>query len=244
MDWGFARNAAFLTGGRARMREMYELRPAPSPAFDDTASVLLDDPANIYVFHAPHTTAFRGVWEAFDRVAQQRGLQLALDLAIPERDGTPHTLIYTAAPVARTFTVSPALATRNATFGGGLTLLGGKVDYDATRSEVAVRLWWRSTAERLPDDTVLLHLVDQASGAVVAVADQQPLRGHYPFSQWERGEVVEDPRWIALPAGLPPGIYQARVGVYDTPTGQRRPIDDPLGDAAGDSLMLDTFEVR
>jgi len=56
--------------------------------------------------------------------------------------------------------------------------------------------------------------------------------------------VVEDPRWVTLPTGLPPGIYQVRVGVYDTPTGQRRPINDPLGDAAGDSLMLDTFEVR
>lgn len=49
-------------------------------------------------------------------------------------------------------------------------------------------------------------------------------------------------RNLALP-GLPPGVYQIRIGVYNTHTGARRRIHDPLNDAAGDSLMLDTFEI-
>ncbi len=49
-------------------------------------------------------------------------------------------------------------------------------------------------------------------------------------------------RWISLPA-MPPATYQIRIGVYNTLTGERRHIQDPLNDAAGDSLMLDTFEI-
>jgi hypothetical protein len=56
--------------------------------------------------------------------------------------------------------------------------------------------------------------------------------------------VVLDPHWVTLPGDLPAGVYQVRVGVYDRATGQRRAIQDPQNDAAGDSLMLQTFEVR
>lgn len=170
--------------------------------------------------------------------------QLQLVSAIPERDGTPHTLVYTATDAPRNFTISPTLATRRATFDDALTLLGGQVNYDPAAREVALQLHWQANADRLPDDTVLVHIVDQSTGEARLVADQQPLYGHYPFSQWQRGEVVDDPRWISLPADVPPGIYQVRIGVYNTQTGERRQISDPLNDAAGNSLMLATFEVK
>ena len=79
---------------------------------------------------------------------------------------------------------------------------------------------------------------------VVVNADQQPLYGSYPFSQWQKGEVVTDQRWISLPADIKPGIYQVRVGVYDAKTGTRRSIDDPQHDSAGNSLMLHFFEIK
>lgn len=245
MDWGFARNLAFLTLNhtRVQMKEMYEMRPAPSPQYEDTASVLLRDPANVYVFHAPASTAFGGQWEVFERTAQKMHKQLTLDAALPEGDGAPNTLVYTATDAPPQFAVSLTLATRNARFDQALTLLGGAVAYDPARNEVAVRLYWRADAANLPDDTVLVHIVDQSNGQVVLAADQQPLYGNYPFPRWQAGEVVEDPRWVSLPPGLAPGIYQVRIGVYHTATGERRAIADPLNDAAGNSLMLATFEV-
>ncbi len=244
LDWGFARNVNFLTRNRVQLQEAYEFLPAPSPKFQDAASVLLREPANVYVAHAAGNETFRGYRDAFERQALRMHKRLQLLAAFPERDGTPHTLVYTAADAPRTFTISPSLATRNATFDDALTLLGGQVGYDPSAREVAVRLHWQSDADRLPDDTVLVHIVDQGTGEIRLVADQQPLYGSYPFSQWQKGEVVDDPRWVSLPADVPPGVYQVRIGVYNTETGARRRIRDPQNDAAGDSLMLGTFEVK
>ncbi|MCS6849275.1 MAG: glycosyltransferase family 39 protein [Anaerolineae bacterium] len=244
MDWGFERNIALLTQGRVRMREAYEYTRDPSPRFTDTSLVLLREPNNVYLFHSPETTAFGGHWERFERAALKSRMQLVQVAALHERDGVTNTLIYVAKPAPRTFT-TPALAEpRNAMLSSGAELIGGDVRYDPARREVSVMLYWRALADALPDDTVLLHIVNQATGEVVLAADTQPVYGAYPFPQWQRGEVVTDPHWVALPEGLPPGTYQVRVGAYDPQTGQRRAIADPRNDAAGDSLMLQTFEVN
>jgi 4-amino-4-deoxy-L-arabinose transferase-like glycosyltransferase len=245
MDWGFERGVAVLTQGRVRMKERYEFTQAPSPMFEDMSAVLLRDSNHLYVFHAPQTTAFAGHWQAFERVAMKSRKQLVLEQTLTERDGVTNTLIYTAQPMARSFEAPASMASpRNATFDSGLTLLGGDVRYDPAKRDVAVMLHWQSNAETLPNDTVLLHIVDQSTGNVVVAADTQPVYGAYPFTQWQQGEVVLDPHWVSLPADLPAGVYQVRVGAYDRTTGQRRAINDPQNDAAGNSLMLHTFEVR
>ena len=107
-----------------------------------------------------------------------------------------------------------------------------------------LQLYWQSSADQQSDDTVLMHIVDQSNGQVVVNADQRPVYGSYPFTHWQKSEVVTDPRWITLPDDLKPGVYQVRVGVYDRTTGVRRTITDPLNDAAGNSLMLHSFEVK
>lgn len=244
MDWGFERGVALLTQGRVRMTEAYEFTQAPSPKFADTSTVLLRDPDNVYLFHAPQTTAFGGHWEIFERAAMKSRKQLVLEQTLTERDGVTNTMIYTAQPMTRTFEVPALTSPRNATFDSGLTLLAGDVNYDVAKHEVSVMLHWQSNASALPDDVVLLHIVDQSNGNVVLTADTQPVYGAYPFPQWQKGEVVLDPHWVTLPANLPAGVYQVRVGVYDRATGQRRAINDPQDDAAGNSLMLHTFEVR
>ena len=244
LDWGFGSSVAFLTQDRVRTREMYEYLPEPSPKFADVATVMLRDPANVYLFHSPDSTAFPGTLEVVQRQAAKQHKQLVLAQVINERSGISNTLIYTAEDTPRNFVVSPTLATRNAIFAGGLMLLGGDVNYDAAKHEVVVQLYWQNTAAHQPDDTVLMHVVNQSTGEVVLTADQQPLYGSYPFSQWQQGEVVTDLRWVSLPPDLKPGIYQVRVGVYDTRTGERRAIDDPQRDAAGNSLMLHFFEIR
>lgn len=244
MDWGFERSIALLTQGRVRMREVYEYTQDPSPRFTDTSLVLLREPDNVYLFHAPETTAFHGHWERFERAALKSRMQLVQIAALHERDGMTNTLIYVAEPAPRVFD-APALADpRGATLSSGVALIGGTVRYDSAQREVSVMLYWRALVDALPDDVVLLHIVNQATGEVVLAADTQPVYGAYPFPQWQRGEVVTDPHWVTLPEDLPPGVYQVRVGAYDRQSGQRRAIADPRNDAAGDSLMLQAFEVR
>jgi hypothetical protein len=244
MDWGFGASVEFLTQDKTRMKEMYEYQPEPSGKFADLATVMLRDASNVYVFHSPELTAFPGYLPAMQRQAAKQHKELVLAQTINERSGLANTLIYTAQATPRSFVVSPTLATRNAVFSGGLTLLGGTAQYDAAQHEIAVQLYWQNNATGQPDDTVLMHVVNQSTGEVVVNADQQPLYGSYPFSQWQKGEVVTDQRWISLPGDIKPGVYQVRVGVYDTKTGTRRSIDDPQHDSAGNSLMLHFFEIK
>jgi hypothetical protein len=243
MDWGFERGIALLTKGRLRLREAYEYTQSPSARFAALSTILLREPANVYLFHAPHVTAFGGHWAIFQRTALKMRRELVQAHAINERDGTPHTFVYVARMMQRTFALPALRNPRHARLGSDLELLGGEVNYDPALREVSIMLYWRAHSDTLPDDTVLLHIVNQSTGEVVAVGDAQPSYGYYPFSQWQAGEVVADPHWVTLPADLPAGTYQARVGVYDTATGQRRAIVDPLQDAAGDSLMLQTFDL-
>ena len=98
MDWGFARNVEVLTEGRVRPIEAYEMRPRPSPGFAGKCTELLAEPSNVYLFHVPRHTAFRGVWEVFARAAEQSGRTLRLESTVHERDGAPLALIYTADP--------------------------------------------------------------------------------------------------------------------------------------------------
>lgn len=159
------------------------------------------------------------------------------------RDGEPAIQLYTASDARASFGIDPTLADRNAVFASGVTLLGGRITHDPARSEVRVDLQWRSDVDRLAADSILLHVIDQSNGALVADGDHQPIYDNHPFDAWQRGEVVVDTYWVQLPPDLPPGTYQIRVGIYDRTTGQRRAIDDPRNDAGGDSLMLATFAV-
>jgi 4-amino-4-deoxy-L-arabinose transferase-like glycosyltransferase len=243
MDWGFNRNLEFLSNLKRKPTELFETRPQPSPKFNDVSSVALRDPANLYLFHTPAHTFFKGHWEVFEREAQKAHKALRLAATFGERDGAPNTLVYTAVDAPPSFAISDTLAGRNARFETGPVLLGGRVSYDASRREVAALLQWQSAAPRLPDDTILVHIVREATGDIIANGDVQPVYGSYRFPAWQPGEVVVDPHWVALPEGLAPGVYQVRVGLYDTQTKQRRAIDDPLKDASGNSLMLARFSV-
>lgn len=243
MDWGFSRNLEFLSNLKRKPTELFETRPQPSPKFNDASSVALRDPANLYLFHTPAHTFFKGHWEVFEREAQKAHKALSLAAAFGERDGAPNTLVYAAADAPPSFAISDTLAGRNARFETGPVLLGGQVTYNASRREVAALLQWQSAAPRLPDDTVLVHIVREATGDVVANGDVQPVYGSYRFPAWQPGEIVIDPHWVSLPEGLAPGMYQVRIGLYDTQTRQRRVIDDPLKDADGNSLMLGRFTI-
>lgn len=244
MDWGFRRNVNLLTRDAVEPSEAFSYSPQPDSAFANTASVLLRDPATLYLFHTPETTLFGGRFDALQRAATQQHKTLTLEQTYSTRDGEAAILLYSARDTARTFDISPTLATRNAVFDNGVTLLGGRITHDPARREVKVELQWQSNVDALPADNVLLHVIDQSNGALIANGDHQPVYGNYPFDRWQRGEVVLDTTWVALPERLPPGVYQIRIGIYDRATQTRYGVRDPLNDVGGNTLMLQTFEVR
>ena len=243
MDWGFRRNLQFLSNLKLSPQEVYEPTQRPSAKFNDMSAVLLRDPQNTYLFHPPAQTFFSGRWEMFNREAQKAHKVVVIEKQLTERDGVPNSWIVTAHDAPRSFVISPTLAGRNAAFDTGVLLLGGHVSYDPAAREAAISLQWQAQKGGLPDDTVLVHIVNQNTGEVAATGDTQPVYGSYKMPAWQKDEVALDPHWVALPA-LKPGVYQVRVGLYDTATKNRRAIADPQNDAAGNSLMLATFEVK
>jgi hypothetical protein len=100
-----------------------------------------------------------------------------------------------------------------------LTLLG----YDQlpiTNNELPIILYWRSEAPLSLDYTTFVH-IRNAAGENVAQKDQPPLKGAYPTSLWDPGEIIADKMVIPLPDNLPVGEYQLVIGLYDFQTGQR-----------------------
>lgn len=241
MDWGFRRSVQLLSLGRVVPREVVEFAPAPSPRFADVSAVLLRSPENVYLFHTPDATAFGGHWDVFARQAQVARKVLVLEDELTDFDRRPNTRLYIAVEARPGFAVSATLTGRNAGFATGVTLLGGSAEYRRAAGEVEIQAQWQRGDAPAPDDTVLVHIVEEATGRVVAHGDAKPAYGNHPFPRWLPGEVVIDPRWVALPTGLEPGAYQVRIGLYDSVTGARRAISDPRNDAAGDSLMLARF---
>jgi hypothetical protein len=77
--------------------------------------------------------------------------------------------------------------------------------------ELELTLYWQALAAGQEDFSHFVHLVDAATGEIVAQHDAMPRRNSYPTSQWAAAEIVADP--LALHQ-LPPGDYRLAVGLY------------------------------
>jgi hypothetical protein len=122
------------------------------------------------------------------------------------------------------------------------------VGYDLPQAIVAagetlpLTLTWETLGTFEADYTVFVHLVGE-SGQPLAQADGPPLSGVYPTRFWDVGERLADPYLVEVPAGVPPGDYELRVGMYLLATGDRLPLLSADGQAVGDSVLLETVAV-
>lgn len=116
-------------------------------------------------------------------------------------------------------------------FGEAIRLRGVDVDATAARPGGSLRLtlYWQSLAAAREDYTVFAHLVGDAPQPVAQV-DGPPAFGMFPTSRWQPGDLVRDPRELALPPDLPPGRYTVLVGLYRPGDGTRvAPTAPPPG---------------
>lgn len=151
-----------------------------------------------------------------------------------------HTIIFQpeAAVYAMTWPYLEEATPQNrvdATFGEAIGLLG----YDlAVDESLDLTLYWQSETAVDQSYDVFVHVVD-AAGDIVAQADRPPVGGLAATDVWQPGDLVRDPLTIALPADLPPGRYEIRVGLYQRESGARLPVRGAA--ATADALPLATF---
>ncbi len=129
--------------------------------------------------------------------------------------------------------------------------LGNQVEligYDVAEGEVEVgervqlTLYWRALVEMERDYTVFTHLVDE-EGRIWGQDDTEPLRGGYPTSFWDVGEIVKDEYELIVKEGTPAGEYLLEVGMYLLSTGERLPLLEE-GKVVGDRILLREVTVR
>lgn len=105
--------------------------------------------------------------------------------------------------------------------------------------QLSITLYWRSESQLPLDYTVFVHIRNSA-GEIVAQKDQPPLKGAYPTSLWDPGEIIADEITIPLPVELPAGEYKIVIGMYDFSTGMRLAIPGN----PENSLTLSTMEIN
>jgi hypothetical protein len=115
-------------------------------------------------------------------------------------------------------------------------------DVDQSNEELHLTLYWETLAAMGYDYTIFVHLLDAAGNQVVQQDAEPWWEVSIPTTTWQPGEKLRDRHTLSLPADLPAGIYQLRIGIYYWQTLERLPVLD-AGAPIGDFVDLGTVEL-
>jgi 4-amino-4-deoxy-L-arabinose transferase-like glycosyltransferase len=104
-------------------------------------------------------------------------------------------------------------------------------------------LRWQAQTHILQSYSAFVHLVD-AQGRMWAQHDGAPLNALHPTTHWVEGEIISDPRELALPQGVPEGRYRLQAGMYLPETMEHLPVLGAEGQPLGDAAILDYVKVE
>jgi hypothetical protein len=105
------------------------------------------------------------------------------------------------------------------TINDDLILAGYKLEPESATAgaRVWVTLYWQAVADVTHDYVILLRLLDQ-EGQEMAYWLGRPVRSGYPSTEWQSGQIVQDPWLLLLPADAKLGTYPLEVAVFDAAT--------------------------
>jgi hypothetical protein len=138
-----------------------------------------------------------------------------------------------------------------ADLGGQVRLTGYDLEDDEIQagSKLDLTLYWQAIGKLSRNYKEFVHLVPASESAIpseeriVSQVDRQPAGDAYPTSIWEPGDILKGKYHLEVGKDVHPGMYQLYAGLYDPETGQRLPILDAQGNAAGDRVPVTTIEV-
>ncbi len=107
-------------------------------------------------------------------------------------------------------------------------------------------LYWQALEEMEESYSVFTHLLgpynEATGGPLWGQDDSLPLRGSYPTTRWEEGEIVVDFYHLPIPPEAPAGEYEIEIGIYLLSTLERLPVRGPGGE--GDRILLGRIRVE
>lgn len=152
---------------------------------------------------------------------------------VSERTVTAVSL--TVEPFPRTFEPPTPSTPIDIAFGDELALVG--YDLGQTAASLDLTLYWHALQKPMHSYKMFVHVIDEASGNVVAQQDYVPQNWQYPTNFWLADEYVTDQLALDLTA-VPAGNYLIKVGIYQPETGNRLPTTPAFPD---DSVQLSTI---
>ncbi len=176
--------------------------------------------------------------------------QAALTLTLIDSSGVPlappvRVGQVTIEPIARNFVAIDTPVKVGTTLGGVIELSGTNALAAQIKpgDDILITLDWHVIGPVTQRYTVFVHLLD-ASGALRAQIDSQPLAGARPTTSWLPGEYIRDPYRLSTPSDLPPGLYRLEVGMYLPESGERLAVLGAVASSDGTSIVLGQVKVN
>jgi hypothetical protein len=132
----------------------------------------------------------------------------------------------------------PEFTSLNENFGNAIFLIGYRLTPHASRLTLDLR-WRIENVVEVPDLIPYARLYD-AWGA----AWSQSGGFTYPSEQWSPGDTLLTRVTVPLPAGMPPGAYTLKAGMYSEKSQYSLPHLDSQGGYAGDRATLGEVSLR
>ena len=134
-------------------------------------------------------------------------------------DGRP---VYPVIGRARVTTDTRSIVTPTINLGNVAGLAGTSIELLPTNT-LSVTLHWTALSSPDVDAKVFMHVIDKATGQVIAQNDHQPDGGWFPTNYWQKGDVINDQFGVPLPPGTDIRQVELRVGMYNAQTQERLP---------------------
>jgi hypothetical protein len=98
-----------------------------------------------------------------------------------------------------------------------------------------ITLYWQPTTPLPANYTVFIHL-RAPDGFVRGQADGPPVSGHYPTTEWQPGEIIQDIH--PLPVDDLSQVDHLAIGLYDPVTDERLPAFGPGGERLAEDAVV------
>jgi hypothetical protein len=139
------------------------------------------------------------------------------------------------------YVVEPAEMKVMVNFGEQIALIGYDLDggHLTAGDNLDLTLYWQALQPLDINYQVFVHLQAE-DGTLVAQSDKlNP--GDFPTGRWPVDRYVRDEHVLAIPAGLPPGVYRLSAGLWVVSEGWRLPLLDESGLQVGDHYTAESW---